>query len=90
MQYCLKNMGGRIFKCAELTAQASVKKAPVVIRFEDKEDAEIDAGFNYIMRHGPRSGSENQQLRWLTKALRNQESPIYGRWPCATSHQTEP
>ena len=80
IQYCLENMGGRMFKCAELTAQAAVKKAPVIVRFEDKEDAEIDAGFDYIMQHGPRSASENQQLRWQTKALRNTESPIYG-WP---------
>ena len=80
IQYCLGSMGGRLFKCTELTAQAAVKKAPVIARFEDKEDAEIDTGFDYIMQRGPRSASESQQLPWQTKALRNTESPICG-WP---------
>ncbi|CAJ1330596.1 unnamed protein product [Effrenium voratum] len=51
--------------------KACPKKAQSVIRFEDKEDEEIDAGFDFILQNGPRSSSENQQLRndeYLTDA----------------------
>ena len=79
LQYCLERMGGRLFKCAELTSQAvNLKVKPVP--FEDKDDEDIDKGFDYIQRFGPRSAVEMQQLRWLTKALKNKDSPIYG-WP---------
>ena len=78
LQYCLEGLGGRQFKCYELSCQATKKgtKTP----FEEKEDEEIDAGFDFILKHGPRSSSEMAQLRWQTKAIRKESCPIFG-WP---------
>ena len=80
LQYCLEGLGGRQFKCFELSSQVTNKKIGKAIPFEDKEDEEIDAGFDYILKHGPRSSSEMAQLRWQTKAIRKENSPICG-WP---------
>ncbi|CAJ1352020.1 unnamed protein product [Effrenium voratum] len=77
VQYCVETMGGRQFKCAELSSNAIVK-SKTVSSFEDKTDEEVDAGFDFIFAHGPRSSSEIQQLRWMTKELRRKASPIHG------------
>ena len=50
------------------------------VPFEEKEDEDIEKGFDYIMKFAPRSGLEMQQLRWMTKTLKNKDSPLYG-WP---------
>ena len=80
LQYYLEGLGGRQFKCFELSSAATRKPAKAGA-FEDKND-EIDAGFDYILKYGPRSASENAQLRWQTKNTRKVDSPIYG-WPTA-------
>ena len=80
LQYCLEGWGGRQFKCFELSSQATNKKICKAIPFEDKEDEVIDAGFDYILKHGPCSSSEMAQLRWQTKAICEESSPICG-WP---------
>ena len=79
IQYCLERMGGRLFKCSELSSQGMPCKVKAV-PFEEKEDEDIDKGFDYIMKFAPRSGLEMQQLRWMTKTLKNKDSPLYG-WP---------
>ena len=66
LQYCLEGLGGRQLKCFELSSAATRKPAKAGA-FEDKDDDEIDAGFDYILKYGPRSASENAQLRWQTK-----------------------
>lgn len=38
-----------------------------------------DAGFDFIEEHAPRSGVKNAQLRWMTKELAKEDSPIY-KW----------
>lgn len=80
LQYCFENLGGRQFKSFELSALATAKKPMKAVPFEDKEDEDIDAGFDYILKFGPRAPCEMQQLRWQTKAIRNAASPIFG-WP---------
>lgn len=83
LQYCLENLGGRAFTCFDLTSQATRKAANKSnISLEDKDDAEIDQGFDHILRKAPRTTSEMQQLRWQTKELRCKDSPIFG-WPPA-------
>ena len=83
LQYCLENLGGRAFTCFDLTSQATRKAANKSnIPFEDKDGAEIDQGFDHILRKAPRTTSEMQQLRWQTKELRCKDSPIFG-WPPA-------
>ena len=74
VQYCIETMGGRQFKCAELSSNAIVK-SKTVSSFEDKTEEEVDAGFDFILAHGPRSSSEMQQLRWMTKELRGKLLP---------------
>ena len=81
LHYCLEGLGGRQFKCFELSSAATRKPAKAGA-FEDKDDDEIDAGFDYILKYGPRFASENAQLRWQTKNTRKVDSPIYG-WPTA-------
>ena len=48
--------------------------------FDQKTDDELDAGFQFMDQHAPRSSSKNMQLIWTTKCLRNKECPIFG-WP---------
>ena len=81
IQYCLERMGGRCFKFAELTNQGIPTKVKAV-PFEDKDDEDIDKGFEYLAKFGPRSAASNQQLKWMTKTLKNKDSPLYA-WPQA-------
>ena len=87
LQYCFENLGGHAFRCFDLSSQATRRgQSKTSMPFEDKEDAEIDEGFNYILRTAPRSSCEMEQLRWQTKELRNKSSPIFG-WPGALISQ---
>ena len=87
LQYCFENLGGHAFRCFDLSSQATRRgQSKTSMPFEDKEDAEIDEGFNYILRTAPRSSCEMAQLRWQTKELRNKPSPIFG-WPGALISQ---
>ena len=76
LQRCLENMGARQFRCFQLTMQATASRKQAA--FEELEDDDLDAGFDFL----PRSGSDLQQLRWQTKELRKKDSPIFG-WPQA-------
>ena len=80
LQYCLESMGGRKFRCFQLTLQATAPRKQAA--FEELEDEDLDAGFDFLSKHGPRSGSDLQQLRWQTKELRKKDSPVLG-WPQA-------
>ena len=72
-------MGARQFRCFELSTESasSQKKTKV---FDELENEDLDKGFEFLKRHGPRSSSDLQQLSWQTKQLRMKSSPIYG-WP---------
>ncbi|CAE7703323.1 unnamed protein product [Symbiodinium sp. CCMP2592] len=78
LQYTLENLGCYQFKVFDLQTFSAAKNTNT--RFEDKTDEEVDAGFDYIATEGPRSSSEMQQLRWMTKAIKNTSSPIFN-WP---------
>ena len=78
LQYTLENMGGHQMKVFDLQSFAVSKSSSS--RFEEKTDDEVDAGFDFIQNDGPRSSSEMAQLRWMTKAIKNPGSPIFG-WP---------
>ena len=45
---------------------------------ENKGD--IDAGFDYIEKHGPRTHHSNTQLRWIAKQFILEDSPV-NQWP---------
>ena len=80
LQHCLlESMGGQ-FRCFQLAMQATAPRKQAA--FEELEDEELDAGFDFLSKHGPRSGSDLQQLRWQTKELRKKDSPVFG-WPQA-------
>ena len=70
----------------ELTSQASRKGPKPDSSFEEKDDDDIDAGFDHILKMVPRSSCEMAQLRWQTNELRNKSSPIVG-WPVALVSQ---
>ena len=71
-------MGGRQFRCLDLSAEVSNgKKARA---FDELEDEDLDRGFDFLTQKAPRSASDLQQLRWQTKELRKSSSPIFG-WP---------
>lgn len=79
LQYCLQNMGGRQFRCFDLTTDVpsgqSKHKA-----FEDLDDDGLERGFDFLRKNAPRSGSDLQQLAWQTKEIRKKTSPIHA-WP---------
>lgn len=78
VQYCLQNMGGLQFRCFDLAADVSTTK--IKKAFDELDDDDLDKGFDFIVKHAPRSSSDLQQLRWQTKELRKSSSPIYA-WP---------
>jgi hypothetical protein len=80
-QYVFENMGGAQCRCFFLSPNATNAKGKDNL-FTDKADEEIDAGFDFIMKQGPRSAAGMRQLIWMTKTLKNPESPIRG-WPAA-------
>lgn len=77
LQYCLQQMGGRQFRCFDLSADACAPKKTKA--FDDLEEDALDKGFDFLTRHAPRSATDLQQLRWQTKELRKASSPIHGR-----------
>ena len=78
LQYCLHNMGCTHLRCFDLAADAPTAKTRKV--FDDLEDEGLDQGFDFILKHAPRSFCDLAQLRWQTKELRKSTSPIFG-WP---------
>ena len=48
--------------------------------FDNLGNEEIDAGFDFIEGHGPRSHHSNTQLRWIQKQFISEDSPIKS-WP---------
>ena len=60
IQYVLENLGGRQMKLQDLVSHTTPKNT--MGKFEDKDDEEIDRGFDYIPNDGPRSTSEMAQL----------------------------
>lgn len=81
-QHMFLNMGG--FQVQAYTLHASCG-APAA---EDKPsnfhqnltEESIEAGFDYIEAHGPRTHHANTQLKWITKQFISEESPIK-QWP---------
>ena len=64
LQYCFENLEGRAFTCFDLSSQATRKRATKSnIPFKDKDDEEIDQGFEHILCKAPRSTSEMAQLK---------------------------
>ncbi|CAL1167123.1 unnamed protein product [Cladocopium goreaui] len=43
-------------------------------------DDDIDAGFDYIEKHGPGTHHSNTQLRWISKQFISEDNPV-GKWP---------
>ena len=78
IQYVLENLGGRKIKLQDLVSHTTPKNT--MGKIEDKDDEEIDRGFDYIQNEGPRSTSDMAQLQWMTKARKNPKSPVY-QWP---------
>ena len=78
IQYVLENLGGRQLKIFDLVSHTTPRNSSG--KFEDKDDDEIDRGFDFIQNEGPRSCTEMAQLRWMTKNLKAPTSPIY-QWP---------
>jgi hypothetical protein len=78
-QYTFQGIGGYLFLCYELSAEAKAKsdKGPVT-NLSDKTDEEIDGGFAFIEKHA-KGLSGVKLLLWQTKALKNQ-TPIRN-WP---------
>ena len=48
--------------------------------FDNLGNEEIDAGFDFIKRHGPRSHYSNTEVRWIQKQFISEDSPIK-TWP---------
>ncbi|OLP82650.1 hypothetical protein AK812_SmicGene36685 [Symbiodinium microadriaticum] len=71
IQYTLENLGGRQYKVFDLLSYTTPAKFNLS-RFEDKDDEEIDKGFDFSQDDAPRSTAEMAHLRWMTKRARKQ------------------
>ena len=60
LQYCLQNMGGRQFRCFDLSAE--VRNSKKNKAFDELEDEDLDRGFDFLTQKAPRSASDLQQL----------------------------
>jgi hypothetical protein len=74
IHFMFENMGG--FQCRWHFLGPARVKAELVTRTEE----EWDEGFDYIESKGPRDQMGNKQLRWITKELAREGSPIH-KWP---------
>ena len=79
LQYCLQNMGGRQFRCFDLSTETAASQAKLKA-FEELDDDALECGFEFLRKNAPRSGRDLQQLSWQTKEIRKKTSPING-WP---------
>jgi hypothetical protein len=69
-QYAFQNLGGYLYLCKELSAEATNKESKNnAVNLSDKDDAEIDEGFEYIKKHAD-GMSGVKALLWQTKALK--------------------
>ena len=76
LQYCFENLGGHAFRCFDLSSQATRRgQSKTSMPFEDKEDAEIDEGFDYILRTAPRFYRVNHKCS-KKKLTRNEEKRL--------------
>ena len=79
LQYMFDNMGGfqiQSFALSPAGAASSDRKT----FYDGLSDDKIDEGFDFIEQYGPRSHHSNTQLRWITKQLISEGSPIKD-WP---------
>jgi len=82
-------LGGRHFKCVELSSRAT-RKPGKTSAFDEKDGDEIDAGFDYTCSNVAPAPPENAQLRWqshqkvrlthlwMAQRLGRQGSPQFG------------
>ena len=79
LQYMFEKMGGfqtQSFALSPAGAASSDRKT----FYDGLSDDKIDEGFDFIEQYGPRSHHCNTQLRWITKQLISEDSPIKD-WP---------
>jgi hypothetical protein len=73
--FLFEELGGFQIRCFGLLP-CRPKEVPL-------QDAnEVDAGFDFIMAHAPRSAVNLAQMRWSTKQIHDPASPIFN-WPVA-------
>ena len=72
-------MGGRQFRCFDLSTETAASQAKLKA-FEELDDDALECGFEFLRKNAPRSGRDLQQLSWQTKEIRKKTSPING-WP---------
>ena len=74
-QFMLEQMGGMQYRTNCLTAE---KKRPAAKGPLSKNEEDLDAGFDYILKGGNRNKAELGQPRWVVKEIANESNPIYG------------
>ena len=91
LQYCLQNMGGRQFRCFDLSAETAASQAKLKA-FEELDDDALECGFEFLRKNAPRSGSDLQQLSWQTKEIRKKSFAllVHRRRPCAQGIRLAP
>ena len=79
LHYMFEKMGGYQVVRYSLQASAVASESKNVF-FHSLSEEDIDAGFDFIEREGPRTHHCNTQLRWICKQLSQEDSPI-SQWP---------
>ena len=74
-QFMLEQMGGMQYRtnCLSAERKRQAAKGP-----QSKNEEDLDAGFDFILKSGNRDKAELGQLRWVVKEIANESSPIYG------------
>ena len=107
LQYCFENLGGHAFRCFDLSSQATRRgQSKTSMPFQDKEDAEIDEGFEHFahcskifLRNGAAAvanqGTDKQVLSNLRLARCLDQAPWQrrnhiGQFPCHPCSMTVP
>ena len=81
LHYMFEKMGG--YQVVHYSLQASVNASSSDSKgtfFQSLSDDDIDKGFDFIQKHGPRTHHCNTQLRWIAKQLSSEES-LVAQWP---------
>ena len=75
LHYMFAKMGGFQVVCYSLQA-AALTSSDKAAFYHHLSEEDIDAGFDFIERDGPRTRHSNQQLRWIVKQLSQAAIPI--------------
>ena len=80
LQYMLEKMGGFQVQMYSLQPSGGIPSEGKASFYTGMSEQDIDDGFDFIEKHGPRTHHSNTQLRWISKQFISEDSPVRN-WP---------